>query len=73
METALLDSFIFIAIGIIAAIIVYFVFAFLKKRAEMTETKMDDLIVYSLGSPLIILSFFIPLYYCRDLDCCNLC
>ncbi|MEI7857851.1 MAG: mechanosensitive ion channel family protein [Methanomicrobiales archaeon] len=63
METALLDSFIFIAIGIIAAIIVYFVFAFLKKRAEQTETKMDDLIVYSLGSPLIILAFFIPLFF----------
>ncbi len=63
METALLDSFIYIAIGIIAAIIIYFVFAFLKKRAEQTETKMDDLIVYSLGSPLIILAFFIPFFF----------
>lgn len=63
MEIALLDSFIFIAIGIIAAVIVYIIFSFLKKRAEQTETKMDDLIVYSLGSPLIILAFFIPFFF----------
>lgn len=63
MDMALADSFIFLAIGIVASIIVYFVFAFLKKRAELTETKMDDLIVYSLGSPLIILAFFIPVYF----------
>jgi MscS family membrane protein len=63
METALLDSFIFIAIGIVAAVIVYLVFVFLKKQAERTETKMDDLIVYSLGTPLTILAFFIPLYF----------
>jgi len=62
MEIALLDSFIFVVIGIIAAVIVYIIFAFLKKRAEQTETKMDDLIVYSLGSPLIILAFFIPFF-----------
>jgi MscS family membrane protein len=63
METALLDSFIFIAIGIVAAVMVYLIFVFLKKKAEQTETKMDDLIVYSLGSPLTILAFFIPLYF----------
>jgi MscS family membrane protein len=63
MDTELLDAFIFLAIGIISSIIVYFIFAFLKKKAEKTETKMDDLIVYSLGSPLIILAFFVPLYF----------
>jgi len=63
MDMALIDSFIYIAIGIAAAVIVYLVFVFLKKRAEQTETKMDDLIVYSLGSPLTILAFFIPAYF----------
>ncbi len=63
METALLDAFIFIAIGIVAAVIVHFFFTFLKKRAEQTETKMDDLIIHSLGSPLTILAFFIPVFF----------
>ncbi len=63
METALQDSFIFIAIGIVAAVSVHIFFTFLKKRAEKTKTKMDDLIVYSLGSPLTILAFFIPFFF----------
>jgi len=63
MESQILDSFIYVAVGIIAAIAVYFIFAFLTKKAEQTETKLDDLVVHSLGSPLIILAFFIPLYF----------
>jgi MscS family membrane protein len=63
METDLLESFTFVVIGIVAAVVVYFVFVFLKKQAEKTETKMDDLIVHSLGNPLTILAFFIPLYF----------
>ncbi len=61
MDPALLDSFTYIGIGVIAAGIIHFVFIWLKKRAEQTETKMDDLIVYSLGKPLVMLAFFIPL------------
>jgi MscS family membrane protein len=61
MDPALLDSFIYIGIGVIAAAIIHLVFIWLKKRAEQTETKMDDLIVYSLGKPLVMLAFFIPL------------
>ncbi len=61
MDPALVDSFIYIGIGAIAAGIIHFVFIWLKKRAEQTETKMDDLIVYSLGKPLVMLAFFIPL------------
>jgi MscS family membrane protein len=63
METALLDSFVFVVIGIVSAIIVHFIFAFLKKQAEKTETKMDDLLVHSLGAPLTILAFFILLFF----------
>jgi MscS family membrane protein len=61
MDPALVDSFIYIGIGAIAAGIIHFVFIWLKKRAEQTETKMDDLIVYSLGKPLVMLAFIIPL------------
>jgi len=63
MENEILDSFIYIAAGILAAIAVYFIFVFLKKRADQTETKLDDLVVHSLGTPLTILAFFIPLYF----------
>jgi|WetSurMetagenome_2_1015567.scaffolds.fasta_scaffold02732_4 MscS family membrane protein len=63
MESQILNSFIYIAVGVIAAVAVYFIFSFLRKKAEKTDTKLDDLVVHSLGSPLIILAFFIPLYF----------
>jgi MscS family membrane protein len=63
MESQILDSFIYLAAGIIAAVVVHFIFVFLRKKADQTETKLDDLVVHSLGSPLVILAFFIPLYF----------
>jgi small-conductance mechanosensitive channel len=63
MDSAIIDSLLFIAAGVIAAIIVHVLFIFLKRRAEASETKLDDLLVYSLGNPLVILAFFIPLYF----------
>jgi MscS family membrane protein len=62
MDPALVDSLSYIIIGIIAAVIIHLIFVWLKKRAEMTETKMDDLLVHSLGAPLLMLAFFIPLF-----------
>ena len=63
MESQLLTSFLYVATGIVAAVIVHLVFLYLKGRAEKTDTKMDDLLVYSCGTPLVILAFFIPLYF----------
>jgi MscS family membrane protein len=63
MEMELFDSFIFIAAGVLAAAAVSMIFGYLKKRAAETTTKLDDLIVFSLGTPLTILAFFIPLYF----------
>jgi MscS family membrane protein len=63
METAIIDTLVFLAAGIFAALIVHFVFIFLKKQAEKTETMMDDLAVHSLAAPLTILAFFIPLFF----------
>lgn len=62
MDPALIDSYIYVGTGIIAAGIIHVVFIWLKKRAEQTETKMDDLLVHSLGKPLVMLAFFIPLF-----------
>lgn len=63
MDPALIDALVYIIIGIIAAIIIHFVFRYLKKQAEKTDTKLDDLIVHSLGSPLVMLAFFIPFFF----------
>jgi MscS family membrane protein len=63
MESQILDSFIYLAAGILTAVVVHFIFVFLRKKADQTETKLDDLVVHSLGSPLVILAFFIPLYF----------
>ncbi len=63
MDQAITDTLLFLAAGIFAAIVVHFVFIFLKKQAEKTETMMDDLVVHSLGAPLTILAFFIPFFF----------
>lgn len=62
MDPALIGALVYIVIGIIAAIVIHFVFRYLKKKAEQTETKLDDLVVHSLGSPLVMLVFFVPLF-----------
>ena len=62
MNPAIVDSLVYIGIGMIAAGIIYVIFVWLKKRAAMTETKMDDLLVHSLGTPLVMLAFFIPFF-----------
>ncbi len=63
MDPALIDSVLFIAAGIIAAVIVHLVFVILIKRAEQSTTIIDDLLVRSLKTPLVLLAFFIPLYF----------
>ncbi|HNX18243.1 MAG TPA: mechanosensitive ion channel family protein [Methanoregula sp.] len=63
MDQPIIDAIIFLITGIFAAIIVYFVFNYLKKQAEKTETMMDDLVVHSLGTPLTILAFFVPFFF----------
>jgi small-conductance mechanosensitive channel len=62
MDPALVDSILLIIIGIVAAVILHVVFAWLSKRAERIKTKIDDLLVHSLGAPLVMLAFFIPLF-----------
>ncbi|MFA6362352.1 mechanosensitive ion channel family protein [Methanoregula sp.] len=63
MDPAVVDTLLFLAAGILAAVVVHFIFVFLKKQAEKTETMMDDLVVHSLGTPLTILAFFIPFFF----------
>jgi small-conductance mechanosensitive channel len=43
-----------IVAGVLAAFIVHEVFRWLQKRADLTESKLDDIILYSLDKPLCI-------------------
>jgi MscS family membrane protein len=63
MDPALVEAFFLLCIGIVAALIIHVVFKYLKKRAGLTETQIDDILVHSLGKPLMMLAFFIPLYF----------
>jgi small-conductance mechanosensitive channel len=63
MDPVMIDSFMLIAAGVVAALIVHGIFGYLRKQAEKTDTLIDDLIVHSLGLPLAMLAFFIPLYF----------
>jgi small-conductance mechanosensitive channel len=63
MDPAIYESILFIAVGIVAAIIVYYLFSFFKKKAGTTKTLIDDLLVQSLGMPLAMLAFFIPFFF----------
>lgn len=63
MASPLLDSFLYLAAGIVAAVIVHLFFLYLKGRAETSDTKIDDLLVHALATPLVLLAFFIPLYF----------
>lgn len=63
MEPAVIDTIMFLAAGVFAAVVVHVVFVFLKKQAEKTATMMDDLVVHSLAMPLTILAFVIPFFF----------
>lgn len=63
MDPAITEATIFFAAGVTAAVVVHFVFLYLKKRSEKTETMVDDLVVHSLGTPLTLLAFFIPFFF----------
>ncbi len=56
-----------IFIGIIAAYIVARIFKWLRKRADLTESRFDDILVMSFGKPIIagilFFSFFLAMGY----------
>jgi small-conductance mechanosensitive channel len=56
-----------IFIGVIAALIANAVYKWLQKRADLTESKIDDVFLLAFGKPLVIfilvLSFYIAFHY----------
>ena len=60
----LIVSAILFAIAIVAGWIVYFIFErYLKRWAEKTETKLDDMILQNIKAPIYALVFIIGIYY----------
>jgi small-conductance mechanosensitive channel len=60
-----------IIFGVVVALIVRFTVRWLKKRATCTESKLDDLIVMAIGTPvvvaIIVVSVYIALKYFADI------
>ncbi|QSZ66303.1 mechanosensitive ion channel family protein [Methanofollis aquaemaris] len=49
--------------GLIGSVIIYWVYRLLLKRAERTESKIDDLLVAAMGKPLVITVFVVSIYF----------
>ncbi len=54
---------IILAAGFVIANILNFVLETLRKKAEKTETKLDDILIHALARPLYILVIVIGIYY----------
>lgn len=52
-----------LGISIIIAIAIYVILRILKKKAEKTNTKIDDIILHAIGKPLYTLVIVAGLYY----------
>jgi MscS family membrane protein len=48
--------------GVVIAFILYEIYRWLTKRAEATESKLDDIVLIAFGKPLIILELFFSFY-----------
>lgn len=59
----LLMPLVILAVSFVIANILNFILEKLRKRAEKTETKLDDIILHALGKPLYIFIIVVGLYY----------
>ncbi|MFZ2409989.1 MAG: mechanosensitive ion channel domain-containing protein [Candidatus Methanoperedens sp.] len=60
---SILLPLIILTLSFLIANILNFVIGTLRKKAETTETKLDDILLHALGRPLYILVIVIGLYY----------
>jgi small-conductance mechanosensitive channel len=52
-----------IILGVILFFVVHRLRIYLIARAEKTETKWDDILVASVGKPMMLIALFVPIYY----------
>jgi len=63
MDPGVFYAAVTIAIGLILAGIAYGIVRSLKKRAETTETRLDNIILMAVGTPLVIAIVVLSLYF----------
>ena len=63
MDNGIFYAAITIAAGLVLAGIAYGIIRWLKKRAETTETLLDDIILMAVGTPLVIAIITLSLYF----------
>jgi MscS family membrane protein len=66
MDTNLIIGLILIFAGIIMGALANRINKFLIAWTEKTDTKLDDLLIRSIGKPLVILAFTLPIIYSLD-------
>ena len=54
MDSGILYAALTVAAGLVLASVTYGVIRWLKKRAETTETRLDDILLMAVGTPLVI-------------------
>lgn len=62
MELNILYAAITIMVGFTAAVIAYLVIGQLKKKAEQTETQLDDIILAAIGKPIVVVIIAASVY-----------
>jgi small-conductance mechanosensitive channel len=63
MDPGILYAAITIAAGLVLAGVAYGIIRWLKKRAEKTETQLDDIILMAVGTPLVIAIIALSFYF----------
>lgn len=61
-ETDIVYSLLTVIIGLVAAVIAYGIVHWLKKKAEKTTSRLDDILLAALGKPLVITILAISVY-----------
>src|SRR5512136_1127366 len=62
MDTGILYAAVTLAAGLVTAGIAYGVVRWLKKRADETDTKLDDIILLAVGTPLVVAIIVLSAY-----------
>ncbi len=63
MDAGILYAAITLAAGLVLAVIASGILRWLKKRADQTETRLDDIIIRAVGTPLVIGIIVLSVYF----------